>query len=81
MLEVVQRVQDEVEFVVSNFDFALEPGQALHNYLYHRKVLTILLSLNLIYEILLLVYIGINHEFIISQLGEIYRNLSIEAIG
>lgn len=74
-------MQDEVDFVVSNFDFALEPGQALHNYLYHRKVLTALLSLNLIYELLLLVYIGVNHEFIMAQLGEIYRNLSMDAIG
>ena len=80
MLEVVQRVQDEVEFVVSNFDFALEPGQALQNYLHHRKVLSVLLTLNLIYELLLLIYIIVNHEFIIAQLGEIYRNLSMEAI-
>ena len=66
MLEVVQRVQDEVEFVVSNFDFALEPGAALRSYFHHRKILTILMSLNLIYELLLLVYITINHEFIIA---------------
>ena len=43
--------------------------------------MTILLTLNLIYEVLLVVYIAINHEFIISQLGEIYRNLSVDAIG
>ena len=80
MLEMVQRVQDEVDFVVSNFDFALEPGQALNNYLHHRMVLLTLLSLNLAYELLLLLYIIINREFVIIQLGEIYRNLSIEAI-
>ena len=43
--------------------------------------MTILLTLNLIYEVLLIVYIAINHEFIITQLAEIYRNLSMDAIG
>ena len=80
MLEVVQRVQDEVEFVVSNFDFALEPGQALSSYLHHRKVLIWLLSMDFVYELCLMVYIICNRDFITAQLGEIYRNSSMGTI-
>ena len=80
MLEVVQRVQDEVEFVVSNFDFALEPGVALKSYLHHRKIVTVLLSLNLLYELCLVGYIVVNRDFIMAQLGEIYRNSTIGTI-
>ena len=66
MLEVVQRVQDEVEFVVSNFDFALEPGVALKSYLHHRKVVTVLLTLNLLYELCLIAYVIVNRDFIMA---------------
>ena len=69
-----------MDFVISNFDFALEPGQALNNYLHHRTIVLTLLTLSLIYELLLLLYVIVNREFVIVQLGEIYRNLSIEAI-
>jgi hypothetical protein len=75
--EVVQRIAEEVEFVVENFDFALEPGRALENYMHSRNMLNVLLFLNMIYEVCLLVYLVYNYEFIMSQLGEIYRNLSI----
>lgn len=66
MLEVVQRVQDEVEFVISNFDFALEPGQALQSYLHHRKIVTILLAVNFLYESCLIVYVLVNRDFILA---------------
>ena len=66
MLEVVQRVQDEVEFVVSNFDFALEPGQALQNYLHHRKIVTTLMVMSLVYEISLVGYVLYNRDFIMA---------------
>lgn len=80
MLEVVQRVQDEVEFVVSNFDFALEPGQALQSYMHHRTIVTVLMVLSLVYEISLLGYVTMNRDFIMAQLGEIYRNSSMGTI-
>jgi len=66
MLEVVQRVQDEVEFVISNFDFALEPGQALQSYLHHRKIVTILLVFNFLYEFCLVFYVLFNRDFILA---------------
>ena len=65
---------------MSNFDFALEPGQALKNYLHHRKVVGVLLLLNLFYELCLLVYVIVNKDFILAQLGEIYRNSSMGTI-
>ena len=73
-------MQDEVEFVVSNFDFALEPGVALGSYLHHRKVLSVLLSLNLLYELGLVIYVMTNRDFILAQLGEIYRNSAMSTI-
>ena len=80
MLEVVQRVQDEVEFVVSNFDFALEPGQALQSYLHHRTIVTTLMLMGLLYELCLVAYVLFNRDFIMAQLGEIYRNSSMNTI-
>lgn len=62
---------------MSNFDFALEPGVALSSYLHHRKVLTALLTMNLLYELGLIIYVMTNHDFILAQLGEIYRNSSM----
>ena len=73
-------MQDEVEFVVSNFDFALEPGQAVQNYIHHRKVLFILLSLTLVYELILIGYLLVNLDFIMAQLAEIYRNFGVQSI-
>ena len=73
-------MQDEVEFVVSNFDFALQPGQALNKYMHHRYVLGWLLALNAIYEVCLGYYIVRNRDFMLAQLGEIYRNLDMESI-
>lgn len=80
MLSVVQHVQDEVEFVVSNFEFALEPGQAVANYVHHRKVLFILLTLTLCYEVALIVYLAVNRDFMLAQLVEIYRNFGNENV-
>ena len=66
--------------MVSNFEFTLEPGQALKSYMHHRKIVTVLLSLNLFYELCLLVYVCFNYDFIMAQLGEIYRNSTMGTI-
>lgn len=66
--------------MVNNFEFALEPGQALQSYLHHRKIIATLLSLNLVYEVCLLIYVLLNYDFIMAQLGEIYRNSSMSTI-
>ena len=53
---------------------------ALGSYLHHRKVIITLLSMNLLYELCLFVYVLTNREFILAQLGEIYRNSSMSTI-
>jgi len=65
---------------VSNFDFALEPGVALSSYLHHRKILSVLLTLNVMYELGLVFYVLSNQDFILAQLGEIYRNSTMTSI-
>ena len=52
--------------MVSNFDFALEPGVALQSYLHHRRVLTVLLILNALYELCLVAYVLLNQDFILA---------------
>ena len=66
MLDIVQTVQEEVDFVVSNFDFALEPGQALNKYMHHRKVLTYLMTIEAMYEICLVYYMFCNQDFLLA---------------
>ena len=66
--------------MVSNFDFALEPGQALNKYMTHRKILIWLLCIDAIYEIGLIIYIFSNKDFVLAQLGEIYRNIDMKSM-
>ena len=66
MLDIVQTVQEEVDFVVSNFDFALEPGQALNKYMHHRKILTYLMVIDAIYELGLIYYMFCNTDFLLA---------------
>ena len=75
--EVVDRIASDVEFVIENFDFALEPGKALENYLQSRNLLAGLLLLDLIYEACLLVYLLKNYDFVLTQIAEIYRLFSL----
>jgi hypothetical protein len=77
---VVDRIASDVEFVIENFDFALEPGKALENYLQGRNLLACLLVLNLLYEACLLVYIVRNYDFVLTQIAEIYRLFSLSSI-
>ena len=63
---MVHRIAEEVEFVIDNFDFALEPGKALENYIHSRNMLAVLLILDFLYEASLLFYIAANYEFLLS---------------
>jgi hypothetical protein len=78
--EAVERIVSDVEFVIENFEFALEPGKALESYLQSRNLLAGLLTLDLIYEAILLVYIVKNYSFVLTQIAEIYRLFSLSSI-
>lgn len=53
---------------------------ALNSYLHHRKILAVLLTLCLIYELAAMYYVYVNKDFIIAQLGEISRTSSVANI-
>ena len=46
----------------------------------HRLYLGIFLCLNMVFEVLLYTYLFKNMDFIISQLSEIYRDLTLEKL-
>lgn len=48
--------------------------------MHHRNIVTVLMVLSLLYEISLVVYVLVNKDFIMAQLGEIYRNSSMGTI-
>ena len=48
--------------------------------MHHRNIVSGLLGLNLLYELCLFVYVAFNRDFIMAQLGEIYRNSSMGTI-
>ena len=58
----------------------MEPETAMRNYLHHRKVLMVFLALNLAFEILLYSYLFFNMEYIITQLAQIYKELTVEKL-
>jgi len=78
--EQILHIEDEVDFLLNNFEFILEPEQAVKNYMYHRKVLCVFLVLSVMYEFCLDVYLWKNKEFIITQLTEVYKNLDVDKL-
>lgn len=52
----------------------------MRNYLHHRRTLTILLLINMVFEMLLYTYLFLNLDFILAQLAEVYRELSYEEL-
>lgn len=60
--------------VIDLFEFALEPGKALENYLYCSKLLAVMLVLNLLYETCLFFFIIANYDYLLVQIAEMYRS-------
>jgi hypothetical protein len=52
----------------------------MRSYLQHRKTLAIFLGLNMVFEIMLYIYLFSNMNYMIAQLGEIYKEMSIEKL-
>ncbi|CDW85792.1 UNKNOWN [Stylonychia lemnae] len=76
----ILQIEDEVEYIINNIDFMLDPEQAMNKYNEHRRNLTYFLVINFVFEIMLYYYLFSNMDFIISQLSEIYRDLTIEKL-
>jgi hypothetical protein len=52
----------------------------MKSYMHHRKTMFIFLLLNMTFELLLYYYLFTNKEYMIAQLGEIYKEMSIERL-
>ena len=74
----VMQIEDEIEFMVNNLEFILDPDLAIRQYLYHRVVLFILMMINLFFELALTIYIYRNQDILLAQLNRIYRGYSQE---
>lgn len=67
------QIEDEIEFIVNNLEYLVDPEIAIKQYFQNRNILYFLLTLNLLFESLLTVYIIKNEFFILKQLNQIYR--------
>lgn len=74
------RIASDVEFVIDNFDFALEPGKALESYMLSSRLLTVMLVLNLLYEAGLIFFLVTNYDYVLVQIAELYRMLTLSRI-
>ena len=67
------QIDDEVDFLVQNMDFIVNPSEAMQTYFQHRVILFSLVMMNLFFELFLTIYIYRNKEYMVWQLNEIYR--------
>jgi len=69
----VIQIEDEIEFLVSNLEYLVDPETSIKDYFTSRNVLYLVLALNIIFESLLTVFILKNEIFVLHQFNEIYR--------
>lgn len=62
----VIQIEDEVEFLMSNFDYLIEPDDAFSSYNETRNYLYVLLLMNITFEIFMTFYI-FNNELMILK--------------
>ena len=74
------QIEDEVEFLISNLEFIVEPDAALSQYFYHRIILFVLIMFNLFFEMGICVYTYRNSELIVTNLNTIYRGWSLSEL-
>lgn len=69
----VLQIEDEIEFLVNNLEFLVEPQQAISQYARSRNLLFLLLAINLVFEVLITLYVFRNEDFILRQLNQMYH--------
>lgn len=62
----VMQIEDEIEFMINNLEFILDPDLAIRQYFYHRVVLFILMMINLFFELALTIYIYRNQDILLA---------------
>ena len=68
----VIQIEDEVEFLVHNLDYLVDPDTAINSYQESRKYLYAILFFNIVFEILMTIYIFQNELMILHELEHIY---------
>ena len=69
----VLQIEDEIEFLVNNLEFLVDPHQAMDLYISNRNILYILLAMNMIFESLITYFVFKNESTILAQLDEMYH--------
>lgn len=62
--QVIQ-IEDEIEFLVSNLEYLVDPETSIKDYFTSRSILYVVLALNIIFESLLTVFILKNEIFVL----------------
>lgn len=69
----VIQIEDEVEFLMSNLEYLIEPDNAVRSYNESRSYLYVLIAFNIIFEIMMTIYIFQNELQILKELQMIYQ--------
>eukprot|EP00355_Strombidium_rassoulzadegani_P004396 CAMPEP_0168628524 /NCGR_PEP_ID=MMETSP0449_2-20121227/11897_1 /TAXON_ID=1082188 /ORGANISM="Strombidium rassoulzadegani, Strain ras09" /LENGTH=123 /DNA_ID=CAMNT_0008670963 /DNA_START=121 /DNA_END=492 /DNA_ORIENTATION=+ len=66
----IERIENEIDFVLENIDYIYEPDITINKYQHHRSILFLLILVDIFMEVLLLAYFMRNSEYILLQLLE-----------
>lgn len=70
--QVIQ-IEDELEFLVNNLEYLVEPDVAIKSYFKARNIMYLLLALNLALEFVVTYYVMLHENVILAELERVYR--------
>mmetsp|Transcript_9709 Transcript_9709/g.16345 ORF Transcript_9709/g.16345 Transcript_9709/m.16345 type:complete len:92 (+) Transcript_9709:431-706(+) len=76
----IERIENEIDFVLENIDYIYEPDITINKYQHHRSILFLLILVDIFMEVLLLAYFMRNSEYILLQLGSIYKFVPLSTL-
>ena len=74
------QIDDEVEWLIQNMDFVIDPNVAMSMYFKHRNVLLFMVMLNVFFEMLFAIYMYRNLEMMLISLNYVYRGVGHEKL-
>ena len=69
----VFQIEDEIEFLVNNLEYLVEPESAIGNYFSSRNTLYVLLVTNILLEVLVTFYAFRHKQFVLEELRRVYQ--------
>ena len=70
--QVIQ-IEDELEFLVNNLEYLVEPESAIKNYFYSRNILYLLMFTNVMLQVLITYYVIRHEALILEELQRVYK--------